>query len=185
MARSPTDQPARAHPRSRGEHEPIDVEVVGETGSSPLTRGAHTKATEANSKAGLIPAHAGSTGNDCVEHFERGAHPRSRGEHALLLLDLTLRQGSSPLTRGAHHKPVGVGGEPGLIPAHAGSTGRKVTTQRPERAHPRSRGEHRSTTVDQITYSGSSPLTRGARGDVGQGRADRGLIPAHAGSTSR
>ena len=51
-------------------------------------------------------------------------------------------KGSSPLTRGAQ---VGVFVEAelgGLIPAHAGSTGRRCTAPACMRAHPRSRGEH-------------------------------------------
>ena len=71
----------------------------------------------------LIPAHAGSTSRVPHEPRQAPAHPRSRGEHVLLPAFMCLLRGSSPLTRGApsvcHFGPV----EPGLIPAHAGSTG--------------------------------------------------------------
>ena len=73
------------------------------------------------------------------------------------------RWGSSPLTRGRRSKGARLPARPGLIPAHAGSTGRAVTSGTCE--------------------TGSSPLTRG-RPDrrAGAPRKDR-LIPAHAGST--
>ena len=71
----------------------------------------------------------------------------------------------------------------GIIPAHAGSTGSRVSGQPHTQDHPRSRGEHRCCTVAIVGDAGSSPLTRGApvsmRGRHGMGR----IIPAHAGST--
>ena len=52
------------------------------------------------------------------------------------------------------------------------------------RAHPRSRGEHKRDPRPHQRDRGSSPLTRGARFDRVRGHADEGLIPAHAGSTA-
>ena len=51
-------------------------------------------------------------------------------------------------------------------------------------AHPRSRGEHREAAKKLSPSEGSSPLTRGALGFEVVGCTARGLIPAHAGSTS-
>ena len=51
----------RAHPRSRGEHVGGSAQKMGETGSSPLTRGAHSLTGRVIAAIGLIPAHAGST----------------------------------------------------------------------------------------------------------------------------
>ena len=51
-------------------------------------------------------------------------------------------------------------------------------------AHPRSRGENSGARSGLIRANGSSPLTRGKRGEllyVGHGA---GLIPAHAGKTA-
>ena len=91
--------------------------------------------------------------------------------------------GSSPLTRGALipdnlRNPVG-----GLIPAHAGSTAKRVTRYVTCGAHPRSRGEHNAWASVMAGMRGSSPLTRGAPSlSTGSVQARR-LIPAHAGST--
>nr|EEI14217.1 hypothetical protein HMPREF0276_1796 [Corynebacterium accolens ATCC 49725] len=52
------------------------------------------------------------------------AHPRSRGEHLALVLEESHESGSSPLTRGARRGFRRVFLGRGLIPAHAGSTGR-------------------------------------------------------------
>ena len=53
--------PARAHPRSRGEHANSGPRGSPESGSSPLTRGAPMYALMVGPRQGLIPAHAGST----------------------------------------------------------------------------------------------------------------------------
>ncbi len=72
----------------------------------------------------------------------------------------------------------------GLIPARAGSTSCCSPPARAPRAHPRSRGEHSAGLQAVLAGEGSSPLARGARGELDIGAGDRGLIPARAGSTS-
>ena len=94
-----------------------------------------------------------------------------------------VESGSSPLTRGALECFYGAGGFGGLIPDHAGSTrGRSACTLRGG-AHPRSRGEHCSSTPTIRTMTGSSPLTRGALNFTVCKLSYIRLIPAHAGST--
>ena len=70
-----------AHPRSRGENGVEDVGVVGDAGSSPLTRGKLTHAGLARRERGLIPAHAGKTLTRSGRSAPWAAHPRSRGEN--------------------------------------------------------------------------------------------------------
>ena len=154
-------------------------------GSSPLTRGKLRLGWCPPGLHGLIPAHAGKTSTSNRRTGRDRAHPRSRGENRSARRWASSRSGSSPLTRGKR-----VGGETdcsalGLIPAHAGKTrsdhGRRYRT----RAHPRSRGENRSSTETRWAVGGSSPLTRGKL-LVGAGNNLAGrLIPAHAGKTGR
>ena len=66
---------------------------------------------------------------------------------------------------------------------HLERTGRYRVRRRSRRAHPRSRGEHRSIKSPSRSLMGSSPLTRGAQLAEGVLCAVLGLIPAHAGST--
>ena len=112
----------RAHPRSRGEHKVLDGIRLVDSGSSPLTRGAHHHLPRRPQPRRLIPAHAGSTRRHRVTHLKIGAHPRSRGEHVCIFVLSDLSLGSSPLTRGALSHPDYIQGIDGLIPAHAGST---------------------------------------------------------------
>ena len=152
-------------------------------GSSPLTRGKHLNPRRAQAKAGLIPAHAGKTPSREPHHADTRAHPRSRGENHTPRNLIEIPGGSSPLTRGKRldARPHAV--DEGLIPAHAGKTGRTSAPARPSPAHPRSRGENRTKTLSLSATLGSSPLTRGKR-HVDQAAARlRGLIPAHAGKT--
>ena len=174
-----------AHPRSRGEHAAEYSEDQVESGSSPLTRGAHGHWVFLGGWWGLIPAHAGSTevhhGWACV----LWAHPRSRGEHEVAVFASAGFRGSSPLTRGALVTSFPRTTSFGLIPAHAGSTGLLNSYMSLNTAHPRSRGEHRNDSPANGPTVGSSPLTRGAQVLGDEVINSRGLIPAHAGSTQR
>ena len=89
-----------AHPRSRGENscESLIVSWVG--GSSPLTRGKHSRPPRSQSTARLIPAHAGKTLRQTMEAQLNAAHPRSRGENGSDHVGFHPVGGSSPLTRG-------------------------------------------------------------------------------------
>ena len=92
--------------------------------------------------------------------------------------------GSSPLTRGKQLRGGRREGLDGLIPAHAGKTSNEVIGSPVFRAHPRSRGENCDHEARFHRSLGSSPLTRGKLRLGHDGRAGRGLIPAHAGKTS-
>ena len=90
----------RAHPRSRGENTTLGPNCCPVSGSSPLTRGKLCVQRRAETFLGLIPAHAGK-----IEVYPGGyrlcrAHPRSRGENMGRRVYCSVRDGSSPLTRG-------------------------------------------------------------------------------------
>ena len=155
----------RAHPRSRGEN----------IFSSSL-----------NVNVGwLIPAHAGKTMGDLSELRKAPAHPRSRGENALLGAAVGIGGGSSPLTRGKHCHSRARLSSLGLIPAHAGKTAARGFLDAEPGAHPRSRGENCTAARCCARPPGSSPLTRGKLVGARRESTPGGLIPAHAGKTSR
>ena len=133
---------------------------------------------------GFIPAHAGKTVGHRLQHQDRRAHPRSRGENGANVNGTSLPTGSSPLTRGKLVLPGWSARTRRLIPAHAGKT--STVSARPPRtgAHPRSRGENNRAVGTARTSSGSSPLTRGKPCRTGNTRPCLGLIPAHAGKTT-
>ena len=193
-----------AHPRSRGENGYARYRLVGNRGSSPLTRGkpvlhqardavprlipAHAGKTlgedlTVQAVKGLIPAHAGKTAHASALRSSRWAHPRSRGENAEQVRIVLRGLGSSPLTRGKPCWRVRSVLHGGLIPAHAGKT--SMATARPSRngAHPRSRGENSGRAVRFWSCTGSSPLTRGKREPAARLGEPARLIPAHAGKT--
>ena len=173
----------RAHPRSRGENPTCSVRCPGSSGSSPLTRGKPPTPTPLSPLKRLIPAHAGKTIVSRPRTFGWWAHPRSRGENVFELSTQERAQGSSPLTRGKRRGGELVLRGRGLIPAHAGKTGKRNERIDDYRAHPRSRGENAGGSTQRVATSGSSPLTRGKRGRSARSQDDSGLIPAHAGKT--
>ena len=112
----------RAHPRSRGENTATLIRADDKKGSSPLTRGKLKAPAHDHHRLGLIPAHAGKTVRTVRRVRSPWAHPRSRGENALVIGVLKARGGSSPLTRGKLPGPRAGVTMGGLIPAHAGKT---------------------------------------------------------------
>ena len=100
-------------------------------------------------------------------------------------LPLPLEAGSSPLTRGKRRGESAPAAGGGLIPAHAGKTSARPPTATGGTAHPRSRGENGTRSDLAYVTEGSSPLTRGKREAETGERVLGGLIPAHAGKTSR
>ena len=116
---------------------------------------------------------------------DEGAHPRSRGENTNDAPHAVPVEGSSPLTRGKHQRRPTRRTCRGLIPTHAGKTPPSGPCRARARAHPRSRGENGVTSFCQVGSVGSSPLTRGKRGDSGARPRLAGLIHAHAGKTRR
>ena len=154
-----------------------------QAGSSPLTRGKLQVANQVASAHRLIPAHAGKTCGRRDARWDRGAHPRSRGENSLFAVMSPQAPGSSPLTRGKRARLPRPSAGSGLIPAHAGKTFSRSARAVGATAHPRSRGENCGGVPRSHTCGGSSPLTRG-KPDIAERRADLlRLIPAHAGKT--
>ena len=112
-------------------------------------------------------------------------HPRSRGEYTLVP---TLRDrvpGSSPLSRGILLCKIAGEHLEGIIPALAGNTDRWSRVSPGGTDHPRSRGEYSRRTGASGFASGSSPLSRGIRGDQATCHAACRIIPALAGNTAR
>ena len=176
--------PCSAHPRSRGENKHMRLCGSSTDGSSPLTRGKLGGPLKVRLHAGLIPAHAGKTGGATRAKAPRRAHPRSRGENRCGELCHRSAPGSSPLTRGKRYIPCGEVQSLRLIPAHAGKTPSHPHRHGDEPAHPRSRGENVFNNDVWNRLQGSSPLTRGKRGNELPHRLAPGLIPAHAGKTA-
>ena len=174
----------RAHPRSRGENARHRRAHHRPPGSSPLTRGKRLLVGVEAQGRGLIPAHAGKTGEVLVLPTAARAHPRSRGENGALHHFRERVQGSSPLTRGKPGGGLGDQARGRLIPAHAGKTRTRRSPSRTPGAHPRSRGENSTGSWRIRRSQGSSPLTRGKRTATRWGAGFTGLIPAHAGKTS-
>ena len=171
------------HPRSCGEHSSPNSNIFELKGSSPLVRGAPLLSALFSICLRIIPARAGSTSPHSRGRTQFRDHPRSCGEHPVVLHKDTDYTGSSPLVRGALCKIRVVNGISGIIPARAGSTIRDLNVARGTWDHPRSCGEHFSSGLKVPVDAGSSPLVRGAPAAPWNLSPERGIIPARAGST--
>ena len=149
------------HPRSRGEHVGINLELGLDDGSSPLARGTPAGRAPTRPSDRFIPARAGNTRGARATPAARAVHPRSRGEHASALILLAAATGSSPLARGTRLHPGQGRIESRFIPARAGNTRQRISGLRNSPVHPRSRGEHLMRSSASSRQAGSSPLARG------------------------
>ena len=181
----PAPTTSRDHPRIRGEHTAALIGPAIAGGSSPHTRGAHRRHRHRHPRGGIIPAYAGST--KIMPNLRRISqdHPRIRGEHGRRSDRRADLGGSSPHTRGAQRPAHASDDYVRIIPAYAGSTGRRRRRCRGRRDHPRIRGEHIQDTPLTNVTPGSSPHTRGAPIRRCYRSPSRRIIPAYAGSTRR
>ena len=173
----------RDHPRIRGEHRYRLAAGGDDGGSSPHTRGAPLLTRRSWSVGRIIPAYAGSTCPMSPTRRLSGDHPRIRGEHLGGGAVMRIEGGSSPHTRGAPPGYQAIAVVFRIIPAYAGSTCTSTRRFPALTDHPRIRGEHPPRRFAGRRRRGSSPHTRGARGDGLRGIAEHGIIPAYAGST--
>ena len=163
-----TSCPVRAgmtvHPRARGEHIVSRDLLHDKYGSSPRSRGTLEAGHSAHAHLRFIPALAGNTYPPVEKAHSSSVHPRARGEH--------LRRHA-----GRHMRRR-------FIPALAGNTPRRCPRRRGAPVHPRARGEHWPLRSGQGRPSGSSPRSRGTRGQAHFHPRHRRFIPALAGNTS-
>ena len=96
--------PAKAHPRMRGENDPEDPEADETSGSSPHARGKHLPWRLDKDRMGLIPACAGKTKAKLISFRRRWAHPRMRGENDSDAGAAVIRR-AHPRMRGENMKP--------------------------------------------------------------------------------
>ena len=175
----------RDHPRTRGVYAHEPTPVGDEAGSSPHTRG--LLLTDFNGAMGtrIIPAHAGFTLPGVSYALSTSDHPRTRGVYETPLGEYIHTSGSSPHTRGLQALVRRISAAQGIIPAHAGFTRSRPRRRGGGRDHPRTRGVYSGAEQPTRQLVGSSPHTRGLPDGRLAQAVGRGIIPAHAGFTSR
>ena len=171
------------HPRSRGEHVELAVEVALVAGSSPLARGTPQPASPPRIAYRFIPARAGNTPPAVRWTIRMTVHPRSRGEHARICSHHRSESGSSPLARGTRSRSARACSSDRFIPARAGNTRSCSRGRTWSSVHPRSRGEHLQEHRHYYASIGSSPLARGTPVVAEANAPLRRFIPARAGNT--
>ena len=158
--------PSQDHPRICGEHRQRPHRSSRTAGIIPAYAGSTEKLSEASGLlAGSSPHMRGARRTTRGQTASWGDHPRIRGEHRDVAVELLLLAGIIPAYAGSTQLPVcGFLRLSGSSPHTRGAPcGRALSSHR-NRDHPRIRGEHRR--------------EDGAR-------VDRlGIIPAYAGSTS-
>ena len=152
----------RDHPRACGAHAYSSTSPDSCGGSSPRMRGSPSRAVLLVRCLGIIPAHAGLTRKVTDPDGKVRDHPRACGAHGASLYFEPEHGGSSPRMRGSHGSQRSISELPGIIPAHAGLTGRTMQSWQSGRDHPRACGAHRCKEILLLPVKGSSPRMRGS-----------------------
>jgi len=181
---APRPRPASTgHPRVRGEHVAISINLRSRAGSSPRARGTLLPPTRHQVGDRVIPACAGNTAIRIVVTAMPPGHPRVRGEHLDCLIVDHIHDGSSPRARGTLDELLAFIVEDRVIPACAGNTSRWRGSSDRVPGHPRVRGEHCRSSASASSEDGSSPRARGTRLHDHARHVGHRVIPACAGNT--
>ncbi len=125
-------------------------------GSSPRARGTRAARLDAQFPRRFIPAGAGNTGLCPKSSPLMTVHPRGCGEHALVVLLVTVTSGSSPRVRGTRAFFNRFCAHQRFIPAGAGNTPALYLRAALVAVHPRGCGEHFQAFLDvdpHVLYS--------------------------------
>ncbi|VEH09349.1 Domain of uncharacterised function (DUF2825) [Corynebacterium kutscheri] len=155
------DRLAREHPRSRGDNACRYQHGSLGTGTSPLARGQHLVAAAKENGNRNIPARAGTTTPTASKASAIPEHPRSRGDNSFRVWGKKQSWGTSPLARGQPNNGFTTLVLMRNIPVRAGTTDWETVGILSEGEHPRSRGDNRRITDQDVADAGTSPLARG------------------------
>ena len=152
---------AEDHPRIRGEKIIPRLLAASLLGSPPHTRGKVIPPSVRRATPRITPAYAGKRPaiRDSAATF--WDHPRIRGEKWLPADGANDHEGSPPHTRGKDLANGIFSSCIRITPAYAGKSGCCGLCFRPDRDHPRIRGEKLFQVVCTTCTLGSPPHTRG------------------------
>ena len=172
------------HPRIRGERTGGQTALPSIIGSSPHTRGTPHPDAKCRPPLRFIPAYAGNATTRLPVSRPRSVHPRIRGERQFVMTPVSTSIGSSPHTRGTLSSSRQSSHHCRFIPAYAGNARRTPSLRRRATVHPRIRGERGNRARSLCSDCGSSPHTRGTRGQPLRGQEAGRFIPAYAGNAA-
>ena len=174
--------PPPVHPRIRGERFLRPLLRQRDHGSSPHTRGTRPSGGPPPGRKRFIPAYAGNAPEGRPHCPASSVHPRIRGERRIPMRNAGHLFGSSPHTRGTQQRDCPCRALDRFIPAYAGNARRTPSLRRRATVHPRIRGERGNRARSLCSDCGSSPHTRGTRGQPLRGQEAGRFIPAYAGN---
>ena len=169
-------------PRIHGEHIiAVNLWAIMH-GSSPYTRGTLSLRLTTPYIGRFIPVHTGNMTATQPNRSQNAVHPRTHGEHKSSTSSPAASFGSSPYTRGTLSLRLTTPYIGRFIPVHTGN----MTATQPNRSqnavHPRTHGEHKSSTSSPAASFGSSPYTRGTLFTPNLDYQVLRFIPVHTGN---
>ena len=149
------------HPRVCGEKSVAGAVVASPSGSPPRVRGKVVDLLLQRRIAGITPARAGKSAENCKPRSAQRDHPRACGEKISTICMAGVFKGSPPRVRGKVRPRSWARSGRGITPARAGkSYPRNLRGGRCE-DHPRACGEKLILGLTQVFMAGSPPRVRG------------------------
>ena len=170
------------HPRTCGEHCPLERFVRSVYGSSPHVRGTWIGHQGRQLFGRFIPARAGNIVplSGCPASLP--VHPRTCGEHMESSRTDETKHGSSPHVRGTSRLASAQAALLRFIPARAGNIRAWAWDADLWTVHPRTCGEHHANQYLADRTNGSSPHVRGTLSVQAVTNQWARFIPARAGN---
>ena len=152
-------------------------------GSSPHAWGTPVHVCPVDETGRFIPTRVGNTLRPIYLSPATPVHPHTRGEHLRALPVEAVALGSSPHAWGTPDHNLSKDTSGWFIPTRVGNTAAFPEHTRPGPVHPHTRGEHRSSSIQILLVSGSSPHAWGTLSLTGSPRLRCRFIPTRVGNT--
>jgi len=176
--------PWPVHPHVRGEHASNTASSWSPSGSSPRAWGTRPWRWCWTARCRFIPTCVGNTRCRLPRSSRCSVHPHVRGEHAYLVPDADVEDGSSPRAWGTQAAAQVGRSSCRFIPTCVGNTASSVPSRPRRPVHPHVRGEHQAHGQDVLDEGGSSPRAWGTRDAQPHDRRPRRFIPTCVGNTA-
>ena len=152
------------HPRVCGEKAGKHTDRITTQGSPPRMRGKECSLVPADFPGGITPAYAGKSRENTQTALPRKDHPRVCGEKLNVFAFFFRQWGSPPRMRGKVRPLSSASNTPGITPAYAGKSARRLWMPWPRLGSPpRMRGKE-SGQIEQDADARITPAYAGKRG---------------------
>ena len=170
------------HPHACGDKTLRSMYLLSATGSSPRVWGQDQQVQKIQLCYGIIPTRVGTSRTSLLRLSKSRDHPHACGDKKRIFLICTMNTGSSPRVWGQGYSFVILGYKGRIIPTRVGTSFRQGGQRLWHKDHPHACGDKPLSSLQIITYGGSSPRVWGQVGLDIWYQFDSRIIPTRVGT---